>query len=368
MTNRILIVGGSGLVGFAALKLFHAPRLGRARSVAAPSARIVQRAFHPCRLDERERLRWACRSAGQADACRLHRATRKTRTHSGVSGREAQIRANDRMLRNLFAAVERAAPDLTHVTLLQGTKAYGVHVRPIAIPAREDRDEVREEPNFYWLQEEFLKERQRHGNWHWTILRPQIIFGKSFGSPMNLIPAIGTYAALLKEDGLPLFYPGGTPSPNEAVDADLLARAIAWAGHAPAAIDQVFNITNGDVFLWRSVWPAIAEALGMQAGGDTPISLSLEMPKRAKDWERIRTQYQLASPGLVDFVGLSFQYANSCLGYGDEPPWRSGPAFNGQDSTGGVSRVHRYRGHAAKMAPHFPGKAVPATGLTCSPR
>jgi hypothetical protein len=86
---------------------------------------------------------------------------------------------------------------------LQGTKAYGVHVRPIAIPAREDRDEMREEPNFYWLQEEFLKARQRNSDWHWTILRPQIIFGESFGSAMNLIPALGTYAAMLREDGLP---------------------------------------------------------------------------------------------------------------------------------------------------------------------
>ncbi len=231
---------------------------------------------------------------------------------------EAQIDANDRMLRNLFAAVERAAPDLQHVTVLQGTKAYGVHVRPIAIPAREDRDEMRDVPNFYWRQEDFLKETQNTGNWHWTILRPQIIFGESFGSPMNLIPAIGVYAALLKEDGLPLFYPGGTPNLNEAVDADLLAHAIAWAGHAPAAIDQVFNITNGDVFLWRSVWPAIAKALGMRPGGDAPISLALEMPKRAKDWERIRTKYQLLSPALEEFVGLSFQYADSCLGYGDE--------------------------------------------------
>jgi hypothetical protein len=67
-----------------------------------------------------------------------------------------------------------------------------LHVRPIAIPAREDRDEVREEPNFYWLQEEFLKERQRNRSWRRTILRPQIIFGESFGSAMNLIPAIGT--------------------------------------------------------------------------------------------------------------------------------------------------------------------------------
>ena len=51
--------------------------------------------------------------------------------------------------------VEKAAPELRHVTLLQGTKAYGVHVRPIAIPSREDSGEMREEPNFYWLQEEF---------------------------------------------------------------------------------------------------------------------------------------------------------------------------------------------------------------------
>jgi hypothetical protein len=85
---------------------------------------------------------------------------------------EAQISTNDRMLRDLFTTVERAAPDLEHVTLLQGTKAYGVHVRPIAIPAREDRDEVREEPNFYWLQEEFLKERQRYGNWRWALDDP----------------------------------------------------------------------------------------------------------------------------------------------------------------------------------------------------
>ena len=209
MTNRILIVGGSGLVGFAALKLFSTLPdwdvlvLSRRRPPELLNARFI-----PADLMNEN----AC--AGLAD--QLGRLTHVV--YSALHERpeliagwrhDAQIRANDRMLRNLFAAVERAAPNLKHVTLLQGTKAYGVHVRPIAIPAREDRDEVREEPNFYWLQEEFLKERQRHGDWHWTILRPQIIFGELFGSPMNLIPAIGTYAALLKEDGLPLFYPGG---------------------------------------------------------------------------------------------------------------------------------------------------------------
>ena len=41
-----------------------------------------------------------------------------------------QIRTNDLMLRNLMGALEPVAPDLRHVALLQGTKAYGVHVRP----------------------------------------------------------------------------------------------------------------------------------------------------------------------------------------------------------------------------------------------
>jgi nucleoside-diphosphate-sugar epimerase len=325
MANRILIAGGSGLVGFAALKLFSSLLdwdvlvLSRRRPPALFNARFVPADL----MDEN-----AC--AEVADQLRGLTHVVYTALHERpelIAGwrHEAQIRTNDRMLRNLFAAVERAAPDLKHVTLLQGTKAYGVHVLPIAIPAREDRDEVREEPNFYWLQEEFLKERQRHGNWHWTILRPQIIFGESFGSAMNLIPAIGTYAAFLKEDGLPLIYPGGAPNLMEAVDADLLAQAIAWAGQAPSASDQVFNITNGDVFLWRSVWPAIADALGMQPGGDKPLSMAREMPKRAQDWERIRTKYQLLSPALEDFVGLSFQYADSCLGYGDER--RNDPAL-----------------------------------------
>jgi len=135
---------------------------------------------------------------------------------------------------------------------------------------------------------------------------------------MNLIPAIGTYAALLKEDGLPLIYPGGATNLMEAVDADLLARAIAWAGQASAARDQAFNITNGDVFLWPTLWPAIADALGMQPGGNAPLSLAREMPPRAQDWERIRAKYWLTSPALADFVGLSFQYADSRLGYDDE--------------------------------------------------
>ena len=40
------------------------------------------------------------------------------------------------------------------------------------------------------------------------------------------------------------------------------------------AANEAFNITNGDVFEWRNVWPGIAETLGVKAGPDTPMSVT----------------------------------------------------------------------------------------------
>src|SRR4051812_10804748 len=95
---------------------------------------------------------------------------------------EEQIRTNEAMLKNLFAPLERAASGLHHVALLQGTKAYGVHVRPLTVPARENRSEMHEQPNFYWNQERFLREQQPGKAWSWSILRPVLIVGDSVGS------------------------------------------------------------------------------------------------------------------------------------------------------------------------------------------
>jgi hypothetical protein len=140
---------------------------------------------------------------------------------------------------------------------------------------------------------------------------------------MNLIPAIGVYAALLREDGRPLAFPGGPPWVREAVDADLLARACAWAATSPACANEIFNINNGDVFEWRNVWPAIAETLGMDVGADDPRSLAETMPPREKDWEAIVAKYGLRSPvRFADFVGQGFIYADAQLAYGAQrtPP------------------------------------------------
>ncbi|MDX5366502.1 MAG: SDR family oxidoreductase [Alphaproteobacteria bacterium] len=317
MQEHILVAGATGLVGFAAMKHF----AERGYKVTALSRRKPFETFGAAHLPLDLTDRAACAEAlsGMSDVTRLVYAALYEKPGLVAGWREAdQIETNRRMLENLFDPLEKAAPRLRHVSLLQGTKAYGAHVRPLSVPARENRDEMKEQPNFYWDQEEYLRAKQQGRAWHWTIFRPQIIFGFSLGAAMNLIPAIGVYGALLKEEGEPLAYPGGASSVLEAVDADLLADAIAWTGVRDRQENAIFNVTNGDVFVWKNVWPAIADALGMKPGEMAPMSLGAEMPKRATAWDAIRRKYDLAAPDMASFVGESFHYADFTMAYGAE--------------------------------------------------
>jgi nucleoside-diphosphate-sugar epimerase len=234
-----------------------------------------------------------------------------------------QMQTNLTMLRNLFDPLQEAAIGLEHVTLMQGGKAYGVHHGPLKVPAKE-RDPRHQHENFYWLQEDYLREKQENGRgWAWTIFRPQMIFGEALGSNMNAIPALGVYAAVQRHAGLPLDYPGGPPYVLEAVDADLIAQAMEWAAAAPEARNEHFNISNGDVFVWRNVWPTLAEAFGMEIGDDKPMSLAEEMPKRQAEWEEVVRRFDLRAPvNLKEFVGQSFRYTDYGLALGGEdlPP------------------------------------------------
>jgi nucleoside-diphosphate-sugar epimerase len=318
--KTVLVVGASGLVGYAAMRHFSAD----------PGCQVI--AVSRRRPDETFRARFVAADLTDARACaevfgRLGEVTHVIyaalyeRPDLIEGWRDAeQIAVNDRMLRNVMEPLESVARGLVHVSLLQGTKAYGVHVRPMKVPAREGRSDMREQPNFYWNQEDYLREKQRGKGWHISIFRPVLIVGYSQGSAMNIIPALGVYAALLKEAGQPLHYPGGPPRVGQAVDADLLARCMAWAGDAEGARNETFNVANGDVYCWQNVWPAIADAVGMAPGEAVPCSLEAELRPREADWARIRAKYGLASPDLKSFVGLSFQYADYQMAFGRSAP------------------------------------------------
>ena len=314
--KTVLVAGASGLVGYAALKAF----------AKAPDTTVIALARRrPPDLD----VRHIALDLTDAAACQNAAEQLRDVTHlvyaalfelpGLVEGwrNERQITINDRMLRNLLDPLRQAAPGLRHVTLLQGTKAYGVHVRPLAVPAREGRSEMREQPNFYWAQEDYLRAAQAGRDWHFTILRPVLVVGEAIGGAMNLIPALGVHAAVMRDRGPILPYPGGAERVSQAVDADLLARTIEWAGETPAARNETFNVTNGDVFTWPNIWPAIADAVGMRPGSDEPFLLQ---SLNRTEWDQARHRYRLASPALADFVGLSLEYADYQMRYGHTEP------------------------------------------------
>ena len=314
--NKVLVAGASGLVGFAAIRAFMAEPdwdvigVSRRRPPGLEDAPLVS-------VDLTDRAACAEIFGTMHDITHVVYAALYEKADLIAGWRDPeQMRVNDAMLRNLFDPLRAAAHGLRQVTLLQGTKAYGAHIEPVAVPARE-RWPRHPHDNFYWLQEDYLRGCRQGADWALTILRPQVIFGESFGSAMNPIPAIGVYAALQKEAGRPLAFPGGARRVFQAVDADLLARVCVWAAQSPAARDETFNVNNGEAFEWATVWPAIADAFGMQVGDPVPMSLADEMPKRQAQWSAIHRRHALRSPeSLQEFVGLSFQYADRNFGFG----------------------------------------------------
>lgn len=318
--KKMLVVGASGLVGYAAVK--HFAQLGEWEVVGVSRRR-------PEGLDNTTLLSVDLTNSSQctdvfgrmADVTYVIYAALYEKpglVHGWFE--QDQMQTNLAMLNNVMAPLEAVAQDLQHVSLLQGTKAYGVHIAPFPVPARE-RWPRHPHDNFYWLQEDYLRERQVGKAWSWTVWRPQLVLGESLGSQMNVIPALGVYAALRREVGLPLSFPGGPPFVLEAIDTELQARAFAWAATAPAACNEIFNITNGDVFVWQNVWPAITEALGMTVGPPEPCSLAAEMPKHEAEWMAIVDKYQLQAPrSLREYVGQSFILADFTFGFGGNDP------------------------------------------------
>jgi nucleoside-diphosphate-sugar epimerase len=308
-----LVAGSSGVVGFAALRQFASMPGWRAIGLArrprpVPGAEVVA-------VDLADAEATSAAVADMHDVTHLVYAAlyEKPGLVRGWYERD-QMERNLAMLEHLVDPLLEVAPGLRHITLLQGTKAYGAHVEPMRLPGRE-RSPRHQHENFYWLQEDALRARRAGADWSLTILRPQFVFGEAFGSNMNAIPALGVYAALLRSEGEPLHYPGGHAPLTEAVDAGLLARAIAWAAEAPNARDETFNVTNGDVFCIEEVWPAISDAFGMDVGEHRTTSLAATMPARQAEWTALADRFALQSPrDLTEFVGQSFIYADVITG------------------------------------------------------
>jgi nucleoside-diphosphate-sugar epimerase len=316
--KKVLIVGATGVVGYAAMKHFAV----KGAETVAVSRRTPDETYGAAHvpLDLLDEASVAAFAREHADVTHIVYAAVYEKPGLIAGWRDAdQIATNDRMFRNLLEPLLPLATRLENIALLQGTKAYGAHIQPVDVPAREDRSEVEHE-NFYWKQEAYIREAATGADWSWTIFRPQIIFGEAIGAAMNLIPAIGAYGALLKAAGQPLHFPGGAHTILEAADADLVARAIAWGGESEAAQNQIFNVTNGDVYTWRGVWPAIAAALGMEPGEERPLQVGPWLEGHQAEWAKLSKAKGLAISDLKSLLGESHHYVDFTMAAGLEGP------------------------------------------------
>lgn len=307
--TKVLVVGALGMVGRAAMERFS----GRPGLHAVGLARRA--------ADFAAEATWVRADLRDADAARTALAPHRDVTHVVYAALNEQpnllqgwrnadnMALNTRMLANTLDAL--AGSPLRHFTLLQGTKAYGVHTgRPMRVPARE-HDAVRDHVNFYFDQQDLVAEQARRVGFDWTIFRPQIVLGMAVGSAMNPVAALGAYAVLCRELGWPLRYPGHPHLLTECTDARLIAQAIEWAWTAPQAHGEVFNIANGDVILWRSLFERLATHFGLPLGDAEPMRMADVMPPHAARWRQIAEREGLRLADLDALIGLSWQYADA---------------------------------------------------------
>jgi nucleoside-diphosphate-sugar epimerase len=183
--RTVLVTGASGVVGRSAVQAFDAAgwrvlaASRRAPSVVSGGAgEIVDL---PLDLTDTA----ACRDAIAAWPQISHLVYAAVAELPGlVAGwrDRATMQTNLAMFENVLAPL-CAGGALRHVSILQGGKAYGAHLHPVPVPAREDgpRDD---HDNFYWLHEDAVRAAAARHGFAFTVIRPPVIVGGAVGAGM----------------------------------------------------------------------------------------------------------------------------------------------------------------------------------------
>jgi nucleoside-diphosphate-sugar epimerase len=298
MTQTALVVGASGIVGSATTQLL----LDNQWQVAALSR-------HPSQLPGVIPV-----AADLQDPASLTQALRDIKpTHVFITtwSRQAteaeNIRVNAAMVRNVLDAL-RAAGSVQHVALVTGLKhylgpfeAYGKGSLP-QTPFRESQGRLDIE-NFYYAQEDEVFAAAEKDGFTWSVHRPHTVTGVAVGNAMNMATTLAVYASICKATGRRFVFPGSRvqwDSLTDMTDARQLAAQQLWAATTPAAANQAFNVTNGDVFRWSWMWARLADWFGLQP---TPypgegIALERQLADAGPIWAEIARKHRLVETDL----------------------------------------------------------------------
>ena len=156
MSNKVLVTGASGLLGVAAIERFLSAGWAvigvSRRKPELPSGREIE--FLSVDLQDQEAARAAFEPLTDVTHIAYTALHEKPELVAGWSSKD-QIETNNAMLRNVVEPILANAKNFQHISILQGTKVYGVHLHPIPIPARE-RDPRDPHDNFFLDQEDYV--------------------------------------------------------------------------------------------------------------------------------------------------------------------------------------------------------------------
>ncbi|WP_460045076.1 SDR family oxidoreductase [Pseudomonas sp. S2_H01] len=302
--RNALVVGSSGIIGSAVVNSLVADARWTVHSLRR-NPDPLNRAIHCDLADEQDTLNALAHSG---HISHVFYAALKPEKNALV---EAQT--NAKMLLNVLNGLKAAGANLQRVVLYQGAKVYGGHLGgPVPTPFYEDAS--RHLPaNFYFAQEDVLRKKQQDGEFDWAILRPDAVLGDVPGAPYNIALVIGVYAALCKEAGVPLKFPGSLYTYSgmyaQLTDVRWLGQASIWAATADNARNEAFNLV-GEPFRWNYLWKKLAAAMDMAIDEPQPMSLSTHMPDQAEAWLGLVKKHgldtlrydRLVNWGFGDFV------------------------------------------------------------------
>jgi hypothetical protein len=125
----------------------------------------------------------------------------------------------------------------------------------------------------------------------------------------SILPAIAVYAAISKELGLPLRFPG-KPGAFETIyqvtESTHFVNAALWAATNQRCSNEAFNITNGDYFRWRNLRPKIAAVFEIVAAEPQTICLTQHMADKGALWKEITAKYEFKRVFYADLVAWPF--------------------------------------------------------------
>ncbi|KAJ6002418.1 hypothetical protein N7451_004965 [Penicillium sp. IBT 35674x] len=202
-----------------------------------------------------------------------------------------ECRVNKEMLRSAVQGLEAASSKLAFVTLITGTKAYGVYLLdkfPFRgqVPLKEDLPRVPAEyakDLFYYHEVDLLQELSIGKSWSWCEVRPDVIVGVApFGNANCMAQTMGIYLSLyraIEGAGAHVPFPGNETTwrlLSTDSNQDIIARFCIFVSfqdrekvHARAS-----NIADSATPVsWSQRWPVLAKYFGLEGTGPEDSSL-----------------------------------------------------------------------------------------------